>query len=183
MWGFLGVILSLFDDVWSKNTPDNIEATKMYYDRKKELSQMDEWERRMFILVDKQLKEGFTGMNMYRQYFIEWIPHKVVFINRFELEISEAFCKSELRPEVFIADYMEGRIKEFLIKLNTVFCIFFKLYDSYGNSILCCVREPYENKDIENYYNAEVTIGGVSFVNIPRLNKRSLTTVDKLQQK
>ena len=83
MWGFLGIILSLLDDLWSKNTPDNIEATKMYYDRKKELLQMDEWERRMFILVDKQLKEGFTGMNMYRQYFIEWIPHKVVFINRF----------------------------------------------------------------------------------------------------
>ena len=168
MWGFLGLGLSYLVDSWSRNTPKSVDSTRKFYARQKELAQMDEWERRMYLLVEKQKKEGFTGENMYRQYFIEWRPSKAVYINRFELEISEAFSKSDLSLEVFIAEYMEGRIEEFMRRTNSILFIYFNVFDKYGNSVHCSVKEPYKCEDIENYYNVELRIGRTKYDKIPR---------------
>lgn len=132
---------------------------------------MNEWERRMSLLVEKQKREGFTGENMYRQYFIEWTPLKVVYINRFELEISEAFCKSDLPLEVFIAKYMEGRVEEFMKSTNSVLFIYFNVFDEYGNSKHCSVKEPYNCEDKESFYNIEIRIGRTKYDKIPRCKK------------
>ena len=171
MWGILGLGLSYLADAWSRNTPENVDATKKFYARQKELAQMGEWERRMSILVEKQKKEGFTGENMYRTYFIEWHPSKYVHVNRFELEISEAFSKSDLPLEIFIAEYMEGRIEEFMRRMNTCVFISFNFFDKYGNSVYCIVSEPYDCEDIENYYNVKLWINDTKYSKLPRRKK------------
>lgn len=146
----------------------NRETTRGFYARERELTQMNEWERRMSLLVERQKKEGYTGKNMHRQYFIKWTPSKVVYINRFELEISEAFSKSDLPLEVFIAEYMEGRVEEFMKSTDSVLFIYFNVFDKYGNVKHCSVKEPYKCEDKENYYNIEVRIGHVKYDKIPR---------------
>lgn len=168
MWGVLGLGLSFFVDAWKRNTPEKIEAIKRFYFRQKKLLQMDEWERRKLLLLEMQRKEGLAGDNMYRKYFIEWSPYKFVRANRFELEMSEAYCKSDLSCEVFIAEYLEGRIEEILRRLNVVCFVFFTLYDEYGRGLHCSASKPYNYEDGDNYYNIEVGVDHVIYGRIPR---------------
>ena len=173
MWGVFGLGLSYFIDAWSKNTPENVDATRKFYAREKELAQMEHWERLRSIVVEKQKAEGFGGNNMYRTYFVQWEPSnssKYIWINKFETLINEAYWKSDLPLEVFIAEYTEERFDEYLTILNDLLYFSFNMYDKRGNAISCSVHRNYSLKDEEkdDYYDVKIHIRGAYYDRIPR---------------